>query len=951
MQTQQIITNYLLKAVLPCYFQQVFRLYSYGISLLFFLILALFSTQSKAQYWQTKHYSVENGLPDNYIYGFEKYNDSLYIATDAGIVTFDGKIFNPWHNERLNSTVVIFSPGKSNLIVSSWQDGLLLCKNKELKKINSLRINKVASNGKTHLFYNSYRKDYFLRVTPDENIDTIITYPLEDKSRFVGMNHKHIYVSQSNQFHIYNLQGKKLAVQNQPLLKEATTFSAIHNHLFFGNTLGEISWAPVQSPEQSFTYALEANKSITSIKRYKKNQLLVQASDNSEHNDLYLITLNPEVTRVLKVEKLFTEKNGISDIFIDNGLIYVATYGNGFFKIQPSFIKLYNKEDTGLPVPKFVFENPQGQLVFSTENTFYTLKNDGSFSAKETPIRISKVLEENKQLFYSSFTKLYDHQFKEVAPLRVTDIIKMDEEEILYCSKYYIWHIPKSMPPEQPFYTDQLKGYKKINSSIFANSTIFLGTENGVVVLTKSTTGKWKQTNHLLSQKFKGKRIIQILKYKTGFLIVTPYAIFTFINNNIKQITFTEQPVQINTVYIDHDGDFFIGTNKGFWIHTKNKFYQFTTANGSNSNYIYKFYEDTKNHIWLISGNGIMKLIKSNIADVKPPKLNLLPIVKKGANEVRISFKSNELKHPEASSFQYKLNKTNWKNIADRTIELSNLKPGEYSFAIRAKNLNSNWSPVQYASFSILPKWHQTWWFRIMVLLSLLTGTVMLFLKRLSVVKKRNALLAKEIEQRLLLERKVNKLQEEVARDFHDEIGNKIASMIGLSTLLKGNNDKEKQRIHKITSLSKDIYETAKDFVWSLSPKNNNLNSLCTYLRDYGENFFLLFSDIDFFYYDDAMPPLDISYKKSRNLILAYKEILTNILKHAKASRVSLAVSIKENNLIVCIEDNGTGFNSSADTNGNGITNIKTRIQLMNATLQMKSENGVSYTITILIES
>lgn len=234
------------------------------------------------------------------------------------------------------------------------------------------------------------------------------------------------------------------------------------------------------------------------------------------------------------------------------------------------------------------------------------------------------------------------------------------------------------------------------------------------------------------------------------------------------------------------------------------------------------------------------------------------------------------------------------------------------------------------------------------ILLSFLT---FLFLKQLSFAKKRNQALTTEIDQRILLEQKVQRLQEEVARDFHDEIGNKIASMIGLSNLIKGKNNIEGQRIEKITLLSKDIYETAKDFIWSLSPKNNNLDSLCKYLRDYGENFFDLFSTIDFLYYESSLQSFDISYKKSRNLILAYKEILSNIIKHAQATKVILTIDQHQELLVITIQDNGIGFNENSVNFGNGLLNIKARIKLVNATLYLNSTQGVTYKITLPVDA
>ncbi|WP_340200511.1 ATP-binding protein [Ascidiimonas sp. W6] len=909
-----------------------------------------FSAKIQAQYWHTTHYSVENGLPDNYIYGFEMQNDSLLIATDGGIASFDGKNFTPWHREQLKSPVVVFKPNLKDLVVCSWQDGLLIQKKEGFTKLSDLRINKVIASSKTHLFYNSYRKDYFLNINPNRELDTVIKLKNEDSHRLVALDTAHIIISHQNALHFYDFNGKILFQRQENLLEKSEILAAINNQLFFGGKDGVLRWYDKEDFKSTYSYLIDPQKSITKIKNYSKQQLLIQTSDHNENNNLYVLTFNTSFKKVIKAEKIFSVKNGISDLFVVNQLIYIALYGDGFFKIQPAFIKSFNKEDTKLPIPKFIFENSDEQLVFSTENTFYTLKDDGTFKTKNIPVRISAIFNNQNKLFYSSFNKLYDERFTKIADVRVTDLLKSSSDELLYYSKYYFGRIQKDKRPEELFCVDHQDEHKKINTGLYENGSVFLGTENGIVFLTKNRNHNWLETAHILSEKFNGKTVNKILKFKNGLLIATPYELYTYSKNELSVFKFKTEPLQINTVFLDHENDLFIGTDKGLWVYLKNHFYQFTKENGSNSNFIYHFFEDSNHTIWIISGNGIMQLLKRCIATSKPPKIQLHP-PEKNENEVAITFKSIQHLYPKASRFEYQLNKSEWKPISSKRVELYNLKPGNYKFSVRGKSVNSVWSSEKSVSFVILPKWFQTWWFRISIMIFLLSFTTFLFLKQLSIAKKRNQTLTNEMDQRILLEQKVQRLQEEVARDFHDEIGNKIASMIGLSSLLKGKSNIESQRIEKITLLSKDIYETAKDFIWSLSPKNNNLNSLCKYLRDYGENFFDLFSDIDFLYYESSLESFDISYKKSRHLILAYKEILSNVVRHAQATKVVLKIDQDQELLLITIQDNGIGFNENDINFGNGLLNIKTRIKLMNASLTLNSSQGVTYKIRLSVDA
>ncbi|UEG48884.1 PAS domain S-box protein [Ferruginibacter lapsinanis] len=70
------------------------------------------------------------------------------------------------------------------------------------------------------------------------------------------------------------------------------------------------------------------------------------------------------------------------------------------------------------------------------------------------------------------------------------------------------------------------------------------------------------------------------------------------------------------------------------------------------------------------------------------------------------------------------------------------------------------------------------------------------------------------------------------------------------------------------------------------------------------------------------------------------QEQLSNILKHAEATRVKIEIESKEEGLIVLISDNGKGFDVSAKREGIGLKNIKHRAGLYNGTVNIVSSPG-----------
>ncbi|TAG51125.1 MAG: hypothetical protein EAZ27_13875, partial [Cytophagales bacterium] len=77
--------------------------------------------------------------------------------------------------------------------------------------------------------------------------------------------------------------------------------------------------------------------------------------------------------------------------------------------------------------------------------------------------------------------------------------------------------------------------------------------------------------------------------------------------------------------------------------------------------------------------------------------------------------------------------------------------------------------------------------------------------------------------------------REETAREFHDQIGNKLASISNLTKLVNlKKNDAEKQNVlDQITASSNDLYDNFRDFLWAKDPKSDYSHELFMYLRDY----------------------------------------------------------------------------------------------------------------------
>ena len=68
------------------------------------------------------------------------------------------------------------------------------------------------------------------------------------------------------------------------------------------------------------------------------------------------------------------------------------------------------------------------------------------------------------------------------------------------------------------------------------------------------------------------------------------------------------------------------------------------------------------------------------------------------------------------------------------------------------------------------------------------------------------------------------------------------------------------------------------------------------------------------------------------------QEALNNALKHAEANILSVNVTVKNEMLVIQIQDNGKGFNASNNSDGNGLNNMKKRAERIGGEITIDSE-------------
>ena len=94
------------------------------------------------------------------------------------------------------------------------------------------------------------------------------------------------------------------------------------------------------------------------------------------------------------------------------------------------------------------------------------------------------------------------------------------------------------------------------------------------------------------------------------------------------------------------------------------------------------------------------------------------------------------------------------------------------------------------------------------------------------------------------------------------------------------------------------------------------------------------------FSFDNKVNKLVINPDIQLNLFRILQEELRNIYKYANATEIKIGVLIEDNFVVMRTKDNGVGFNINEVVKGNGMANIKRRVEILDGDLKIESSIG-----------
>ena len=374
---------------------------------------------------------------------------------------------------------------------------------------------------------------------------------------------------------------------------------------------------------------------------------------------------------------------------------------------------------------------------------------------------------------------------------------------------------------------------------------------------------------------------------------------------------------------------------------------RFTTADGLGPGNLQSAFTDRRGDVWFGLTRGVSRFTPQ--ADTPHPAAPVyitsirasgrdVPAAERGEkaaagislqpyeNSIEVNFVGIELGAGRSLRYEYKLQgaQNDWQALGrERSIRFASLSPGNYRLLVRAINNEGTATdpPASVELFVATPMWRR-WWS-----LALIAMGVAYALYGVHRSRMRTALELERIRTR-------------IATDLHDDVGASLSQVAIMSEVASRRAAADREALNEIAGASREVLQSMSEIVWAIDPRHDRLQDLTQRMRWFaGETLSAAGVALHFSVVGNEREPR-LRPDTRRQLFLIFKECVNNIVRHAGAGNVNVALTVELNRLVMRIEDDGCGFDTREAGAGHGLRNMASRAEQLGAAFELRSRPG-----------
>jgi ligand-binding sensor domain-containing protein len=945
-----------------------------SVAVLVFLF-TLFSQNLNSQHnYLFRNYSSDDGLPSSEVHEIiQDKKGYMWFGTDNGLSRFDGYRFkNYGYDEGLKNLVVfglrldendllwiltmsgniyikdeldIITPYKYNHLITAHKDNYFIASAFEFDTLGNIYIALIGNGiltidtaGNSNNIIPPYEGQIILDTLGISIVSTYNNIKIKRKEIF----DKH--TSRGLSLPFYWVKGSKV---DSFFINSTTQYGYNDIHRFENNltlfiATGRYRLLKNQSEVKTGPITIKINSHL-----YMKNGNLWVAWSNGVG-----ITIYPTEDQLLSDKYTsILDGNSITELYQDkDGGVWIGTIENGIYYCPNLEVEVLDKE-------KRLLSDFVSSIDIVDDSLIYIGMWNKGIQVYNTVSQSFETLYKNKR-----------HYIKDIKYLpKIKDLVISDKLKML-SNPNYEFH--------NDIYLDHI-GCKKISTNIFNNKILGVGYKNYfefdfdlkkfehthkdkylAVNTNEANYDKngiryigdanglwiWEENSQIIKPKnlpdILNQRIQAIEFLSDNSIVVGTKGQGIIIwhgEDNYKQISVRDGLISgaIENIYIDSLDNIWVGTLNGlnkiskisgtyYYINT------YTKKHGLPGNEITRVRRNG-DYIWIATTKGLCK-----IKDPQSKSMTNIPfitqIVKNGKNinlsdnrsfdyfenNLVIDFVSIEFAAEGDINYRYKIkDDEDWQYTNNTSINYSNLPPDDYSLQIQAQNEDGYWSNSTRYDFVIESAYWNTWWFRLLAIVTLLAAGAYLVYQRISQIQKEVA------NKDKLLEYERSVLRSQMNPHFIFNVLNSIQSAI--------TQQKEEKSLSLLAKFAKLVRATLNNSRESEISLADEMNYLSSYL------------DLELVRFPDKFNykiSCDKSIDKHNYMIppMLIQPLIENALKHGLSSRkdgggeIKIKIWKQEDYLYVSVQDNGLGLhhNKIRSHKSVALKIIKERLELIN---------------------
>ena len=280
----------------------------------------------------------------------------------------------------------------------------------------------------------------------------------------------------------------------------------------------------------------------------------------------------------------------------------------------------------------------------------------------------------------------------------------------------------------------------------------------------------------------------------------------------------------------------------------------------------------------------------------------------------------------------------------EMSVTYRQLPPGIYRFCIEEVDIFGNPTGVNALRMIRvrLPFWEMPWfWIAILAVLMFMLVTANRFV------------VSRGMKRKILRLEQLHGFEQErlrIARDIHDDLGARITQISMLSAMAPDDScfpQNARRDFDRILHISRGLVAALYETIWAVNPENDSLfavgNYLCQMVSQLCES-----ARLHCRFNIPTLPrDIHISSQLRHHIIMAVKESVHNVIKHANASMLTVDATFTDKQLTIVMRDNGCGFDPAAQTAGNGLINMKRRMEDLGGSCTIESRAGRGTCVSI----